>query len=144
MSKRIIAIASDHAGVDLKDALTHELADMGLEVKDFGTQGTASVDYPDFAHALSGWVEKNNGTGVLICGSGIGMSIAANRHKGIRAALCQTAAQSELARKHNDANVLCLGARIVNEETARECLQQFLKTTFEGGRHANRVAKLDC
>ena len=140
--ERMIAIASDHAGVELKDTLTREIATLGFEVKDFGTQSSESVDYPDFAHALSEWVEKNNGRGVLICGSGIGMSIAANRHKGVRAALCQEASQATLARQHNDANVLCLGARVVNAKTAAECVKAFLTTKFEGGRHQRRVEKL--
>jgi ribose 5-phosphate isomerase B len=137
-----IAIASDHAGVELKETLKREIAVLGFEAKDFGAHSNESVDYPDFAHALSEWVEKNNGRGVLICGSGIGMSIAANRHKGVRAALCQDASQATLARQHNDANVLCLGARVVNEKTAAECVKAFLTTKFEGGRHQRRVEKL--
>lgn len=140
--KKEIAIASDHAGVDLKASLKRELARLGFETKDFGTQNSESVDYPDFAHALSEWVEKNNGRGVLICGSGIGMSIAANRHKGVRAALCCDASAAALSRQHNDANVLCLGARVVKEETAKDILRAFLDTVFEGGRHQRRVEKL--
>jgi ribose 5-phosphate isomerase B len=139
-----IAIASDHAGVDLKEHLKRELGALGFEAKDFGTKGTESVDYPDFAHVLAEWVEKNHGRGVLICGSGIGMSIAANRHKGVRAALCQTPEQAALARQHNDANVLCFGARVVNTETAMKILRTFLNTKFEGGRHQRRVEKMEC
>lgn len=142
MSKTIIAIGSDHAGFDLKEVLKREIGRHGFEAKDFGTQGTESVDYPDFAHALAGWVEKNSGRGVLICGSGIGMSIAANRHTGVRAALCHNAETAALARKHNDANVLCIGARIVDENTAKDVLKAFLTTEFEGGRHQRRVEKL--
>lgn len=138
-----IAIASDHAGVALKASLTSELESLGFAAKDFGTKGSESVDYPDFAHTLSEWVEKNNGRGVLICGSGIGMSIAANRHKGVRAALCHDANTATLSRQHNDANVLCLGARIVDEKTAKAALKAFLTTTFEGGRHQRRVEKLE-
>jgi len=143
MDKQVIAIASDHAGVELKETLKRELASLGFTAKDFGTDNSESVDYPDFAHALAQWVEKNNSRGVLICGSGIGMSIAANRHKGVRAALCQNGEQAALARKHNDANVLCLGARTVKEEAARDTLREFLATPFEGGRHQRRVEKLN-
>ncbi len=138
-----IAIASDHAGFELKEALKTEITRLGFEVSDMGAGGSVqSVDYPDFAHALAVWVEKNKGRGILICGSGVGMSIAANRHKGIRAALCHEAKGAELARQHNDANVLCLGARVVSADVAKECLQKFLQTGFDGGRHQVRVNKL--
>ena len=140
--KPTIAIASDHAGFELKEILKHDLETGGYAVNDLGTTGTQSVDYPDFAHALAKWVAKEHGRGVLICGSGIGMSIAANRHKEIRAALVHDANEATLARRHNDANVLCLGARTTSEQNAKEALRAFLSTDFEGGRHAARVAKL--
>ena len=138
----VIAIASDHAGFDLKEQIKASIKMLGFESKDFGAHGTQSVDYPDFAHPLSEWVEKNKARGVLICGSGIGMSIAANRHRGVRAALCHDTHAAEMARKHNDANVLCLGARVVTPEQAQHILKKFLNTEFEGGRHATRVGKL--
>jgi len=131
-------IASDHAGFALKAELI-EFA----QAQDLGTHSAERCDYPDFANALAERVLKENARGILICGSGIGMSIAANRHKGIRAALCTSGLEAELARKHNDANVLCLGARLIGIDTAKECVQRFLNTAFEGGRHAERVEKLE-
>lgn len=143
MSDFDVAIASDHAGFSLKETLKAWLVARGLRVKDFGVPDERSVDYPDFAHPLCRWVEEASGRGVLICGSGVGMSIAANRHAAIRAALCLTPGMAELARKHNDANVLCLGARLVDESTAIRILTQFLDTAFEGGRHVARIEKLN-
>ncbi|MDE3016791.1 MAG: ribose 5-phosphate isomerase B [Pseudomonadota bacterium] len=143
MNKQKIAIASDHAGFDMKKTLKTELDALGYEAEDMGTHDTQSVDYPDFAHALARWVEaEKNRRGVLICGSGIGMSIAANRHKGVRAALAHGGGEAALARRHNDANVLCLGARITSDEAAKDALRMFLNTAFEGGRHEKRVEKL--
>ena len=140
-----VAIASDHAGVEMKASLKKDIAQLGFEAHDLGAHDTVSVDYPDYAHALAAWLEKNEGArGVLICGSGIGMSIAANRHTHIRAALCHSGLEASLTRKHNNANVLCLGARIIGIETAKDCLQTFLTTEFEGGRHEKRLAKLAC
>jgi len=140
---KTVAIASDHAGVGLKAELTAELARLGYTPLDLGTDGPASVDYPDFGHALAKAVEDGRaGLGVAICGTGIGISIAANRHKGVRAALCHDGLTARLAREHNDANVLALGARVVGTETALDCLRQFLATPFGGGRHERRVAKL--
>ena len=134
-----IAIASDHAGVELKSSLIHVLGN----ATDLGPSTTDSVDYPDYANKLCEWVlSGENRRGVLICGSGIGMSIAANRHAGIRAALVNSPELAMLARQHNDANVLCLGARFVSQEAAQACLHTFLRTEFEGGRHAARVEKL--
>ncbi|MDD3445334.1 MAG: ribose 5-phosphate isomerase B [Zavarzinia sp.] len=139
----VIALASDHAGVDLKSFLAEELKSRGIEVLDLGTNGTASVDYPDFGYAMGkaiadGKVER----GVAICGSGIGISIALNRFPEVRAALCHDGLTARLSRQHNDANVLVLGGRIVGLEVARDCLAAFLDTPYEGGRHARRVAKL--
>jgi ribose 5-phosphate isomerase B len=138
-----IAIAADHAGVRYKTTLVEELRKMGYEPLDLGTNGPESVDYPDFAEVLVGALEEGRAArGVLVCGTGIGTSIAANRHRGIRAALCHDALSARLARAHNDANVLVLGQRLIGEEVAKDCLRIFLETPFEGGRHARRVAKL--
>lgn len=138
-----IAIAADHAGFALKEILKAELARLGLTPEDRGTHGSESVDYPDFAHDLARWVAAEAGRrGVLICGSGIGMSIAANRHAGARAALCRTVEDATLARQHNDANIVCLGERVTPPALAKEILQVFLATDFEGGRHLPRVKKL--
>ena len=143
MSDQRIAIASDHAGVSLKAVLRADLEAAGREVVDLGPGGDGPVDYPDYAQALASEIENGRADrGVLICGSGIGMSIAVNRSRAVRGALCHDADEARLARAHNDANVLALGARRVSEETARSCLQAFLDTDFEGGRHSARVAKL--
>jgi ribose 5-phosphate isomerase B len=143
MPSQSIAIAADHAGFELKSALKDELASMGFSVLDLGTDGPDSVDYPDFARAVVAAMQQGRATrGLLICGSGIGMSIAANRHAGIRAALCYNAEAARLARLHNDANVLVLGARMIDESVAKECADVFFTTEFEAGRHARRVAKL--
>lgn len=143
MSTETIAIAADHAGFDLKGTLSEELQQAGFKVLDLGTNSAESVDYPDFADALAGAVTDGRVTrGVLVCGSGIGISMAANRHKGVRAALCRDATDARLAREHNDANVLVLGGRITGIEVARDCLKAFLTTPFAGGRHAKRVQKL--
>lgn len=143
MSSETIAIAADHAGVDLKSALAEELRQAGFRVLDLGTNSADSVDYPDFADAVAGAIKDGRvGRGVLVCGTGIGISIAANRHKGVRAALCRDATDARLAREHNDANVLVLGGRTTGVENARDCLKTFLATPFAGGRHARRVQKL--
>ncbi len=142
--KQVVAIASDHGGYEMKTALKEELSSLGYAVLDLGTDSPESVDYPDFAHALAEAVTQGKaGRGVLVCGSGIGVSIAANRHSGIRAALCHNAETARLSRQHNDANVLALGERIIGMDVARECLKAFLETEFEGGRHARRVAKIE-
>jgi ribose 5-phosphate isomerase B len=143
MNKLSIAVASDHAGYDLKVAVKQQLAAMGYEVVDLGTNGTQSVDYPDFAYAVAhalrdGRVDR----GVLICGSGIGISIAANRYPEVRAALVHDALSARLARQHNDANVICFGGRMIGADVAGDCLKVFLETAFEGGRHAARIEKL--
>lgn len=144
MTADTVAIAADHAGFPLKQALKDELARLGLGVLDLGTDGPQSVDYPDFADRLAEAIKANRARrGVLVCGTGIGISIAANRHRHLRAALCHDATSARLARQHNDANVLALGARLVGEETAKDCLRTFLETAFDGGeRHGRRVAKL--
>ena len=138
-----IAIASDHGGVELKSLLKKELSGKGLTVLDLGTEGAESVDYPDFADKLAAAIRAGQAKrGVLICGSGIGISIAANRHPEIRAALVHDALGARMARLHNDANVICFGGRMIGPDTARDCLNVFLETAFEGGRHARRVGKL--
>ena len=143
MPAKTICIAADHAGRPLKAELVRTLEGEGYRVIDLGTSGDDSVDYPDFAEALALALEQHKaGQGVLICGSGIGMSIAANRHRAIRAALCRDVESARLARQHNDANVLVLGGRVTPIAEARACLDAFLTTPFEGGRHARRVAKL--
>lgn len=139
-----IAFACDHAAVELKQELMTYLPTLGdYAPLDLGTDGATSVDYPDFGRAAAEAVASGKAAlGIILCGSGIGISIAANRHPGIRAALCTSGLMARLARQHNDANILALGARIVGVETAKDCLTEFLKTPFEGGRHAKRVEKL--
>ncbi|MFT6106068.1 MAG: ribose 5-phosphate isomerase B [Rickettsiales bacterium] len=138
-----IAIASDHAGFDLKSLIIKEFGSKS-QIIDLGCDNSEiSVDYPDFAKKLAQEIiSKSVDFGILVCGSGIGISIAANRFKQIRAALCHNSQTAELSRKHNDANVLCLGARIVNEKDAIKIVETFLNTDFEGARHARRVEKL--
>jgi len=143
MPAETIAIASDHAGFDLKNALKKDLTELGFQVLDLGTHSIESVDYPDFANALAEALKSNKAKrGVLICGSGIGISIAANRHPEIRAALVHDALGARMSRRHNDANVICFGGRMIGADVARDCLRVFLETEFEGGRHARRVDKL--
>ena len=144
MNAETIAIASDHAGYRLKAVLCAELADLGYAPLDLGTDSEDSVDYPDNAVALVAALRDGRAQrGILVCGSGIGISIAANRHRGVRAAPCFSEEAARLSRQHNDANVLALGARLIDEETAKRCVKVFLETAFEGGRHARRVGKLD-
>lgn len=138
-----IAIASDHAALGLKADLAEWLRDLGHEVADLGTHGSESVDYPDFGYALAEAVASGQAErGVVLCGTGIGISIAVNRNPGVRCALVSEPVSARLAREHNDANVLAMGARIVGPELARGCLEAFLATPFGGERHARRVAKL--
>ncbi len=138
-----LAIGADHAGFEAKERLRAWLAEKGHEVDDAGTHGTASVDYPDFAvrvarDVAAGKVDR----GVLVCGSGIGMSIAANKVRGVRAAHCTDGYQARVAREHNDANVLCLGARVMGQDLMEDVLREFLSASFQGGRHARRVDKI--
>jgi ribose 5-phosphate isomerase B len=138
-----IAIASDHAAVSLKRALVAWLDDQGHDVLDLGTDGDASVDYPDYGFAVAEALADGRAErGVALCGSGIGISIAANRHPGCRCALVSEPLSAALARTHNDANAIAMGARVIGEEMARTCLATFLATGFEGGRHQARVDKL--
>ena len=141
---RPIAIASDHAGFELKEVLKQQIVQLGFTVDDLGTHSTQSVDYPDYGHAMAQWLSQNkDASGILICGSGVGISIAANRHKHVRAALVSSGLAARLSRQHNDANVLCLGARLTGVDTAKDCVKEFLQTSFEGGRHATRLEKLN-
>ena len=144
MSK-IISIGSDHAGVEYKRGVTDALKSLGYSVTDHGTHTAESVDYPDFAHPVASDVEAGKAEfGILICGSGNGVCMTANKHQGIRAALCWTEELSALARQHNNANVLCLPARFVQLSDAIAMVKTFLSTPFEGGRHQKRVDKICC
>ena len=139
-----IPIASDHARFELKERLRVALAEMGYEVEDIGTHSTASTDYPDYAHPLAQEVSDGQAVrGVLLCGTGLGMSYVANRYPGVRAAVAWNPEVAALARKHNDANVLVLPARFVSDEDALAILEAWLSTPFEGGRHQGRVAKIE-
>ncbi|MBL7872973.1 MAG: ribose 5-phosphate isomerase B [Cyclobacteriaceae bacterium] len=140
-----IAMGADHAGFEYKELLKKELERAGHELKDFGTQSLDSVDYPDFAHPVANSVEKKEfELGVLICGSANGVAITANKHQGIRAAICWTEELAALAKQHNNANILCLPARFISPELAVKILTKFLTTPFEGGRHEKRVSKISC
>lgn len=138
-----IALGSDHAGFEYKSAANLYLAVKGIEAFDFGTYSTESSDYPDYAHAVAKAVESDGfDFGILFCGSANGVAITANKHQGIRAAICWTTEIAILARKHNNANVICIPARFVSEQVSQEMIQAFLDTPFEGGRHAKRVDKI--
>lgn len=143
MATRTIAAGSDHAGFEYKQRIVELLRSMGMEVLDCGPASADSVDYPDFAHTVASAVASGKAeAGVLVCGTGIGMSIVANKHAGIRAANVESVAAARLAREHNNANVLALGARITGWDLAKEILLAFLSTGFEGGRHRKRVDKI--
>lgn len=140
-----IAIGADHAGYEYKTIIADLLQHKGYQVKDFGTYNSNSVDYPDFAHPVATAVESGEaGCGILICGSGNGVAITANKHQGIRAAICWLADLARLAREHNNANILCIPARFVSTPAAEEMVNVFLNTSFEGGRHEKRVGKMAC
>lgn len=140
-----IAIGSDHAGFAYKEKLKVWLQKNGFTVKDFGTHTTDSVDYPDFAHPVALAVEKHEAEfGLLLCGSANGVAMAANKHQGIRAAICWTEEVAAVVRQHNNANIICIPARFVSEAVAEEIVTVFLNTPFEGGRHARRVDKISC
>lgn len=140
-----IAIGADHAGYELKSFVKQWIESQVKVLKDFGTDSEQSVDYPDFAHAVSGEVEKGNyDYGILICGTGIGVDMTANKHQGIRSALCWKKEISKLAKSHNNANVICLPGRFISFEEAKEILSTFFNTEFEGGRHERRINKISC
>lgn len=139
----LIHIGSDHAGYELKEKVKFYLQNEYHEVEDHGTYSLDSTDYPDYAHPTAEAVEKENGMGILICGSANGVCITANKHQGIRAALCWNVEVAQLARQHNNANILCIPARFVTEQVAMQMVQAFLNTPFEGGRHEKRVSKIE-
>jgi ribose 5-phosphate isomerase B len=140
----MIAIGSDHAGFEYKENLKNLLKQLGKAFQDFGTSSKTSTDYPDFAHVVSEAVASGKfETGILICGTGIGMSIVANKHKGIRAAVCESAESARLSRAHNNANILCLGARVLSWDKTEEIVKTFLSTPFsDEERHKQRIAKI--
>jgi ribose 5-phosphate isomerase B len=138
-----LAIGGDHAGFTYKDAIYKELLSKGYDIKDFGTNDDDSVDYPDFAHPVASYVQANpDCRGILVCGSGNGVCMVANKHAGIRAALCWTVEIAKLSRQHNDSNIICIPARFVSPELASSMVEIFLSQQFEGGRHASRVNKI--
>ena len=137
-----VILASDHAGFKLKEEIKNFLIKKKEKILDLGTKNTKSVDYPDFAHRLSKKMKNNkNQFGILICGSGTGMSMAANKHKNIRAALCFNVKSTKLSRLHNNANVMTIGSRLIKKNVALKCVNIFLKTNFDGGRHIRRIKK---
>lgn len=141
----LIPIGADHAGFQMKQMLIAYLTEKGFKVEDFGCFSEDSIDYPDFAHPVASKVETNPGMkGILLCGSGNGISMTANKHQGIRSAICWSPEIAALARQHNDANIVTLPARFITEETAREIIDIFFSTEFEGGRHQRRVEKIAC
>ena len=140
--KRVV-LASDHAGFNLKEEIKKFLIKKRKEVLDLGTKNAKSVDYPDYAHLLSKKMKnKKNQFGILVCGSGVGMSMAVNKHKYIRAALCYNTKSTKLSRLHNNANVMTIGSRLIKKNVALKCVATFLKTNFDGGRHLRRVKKI--
>jgi ribose 5-phosphate isomerase B len=140
-----IAIGADHAGFEYKKELVNWLREKGYQVSDKGTHDTSSVDYPDFAHPVAEMVEKGEAAfGILFCGSANGVAITANKHQGIRAGLCWQNDIAKLVRQHNDANIICLPARFIAFEQAKQMVELFIETPFEGGRHQNRVNKISC
>jgi ribose 5-phosphate isomerase B len=144
-TEKYIALGADHAGVAYKEIIVKWLNAKGYKVHDFGTYSTDSVDYPDFAHPVAEAVENGEADfGILFCGSANGVAITANKHQAVRAALCWQKEIAELARQHNDANVICIPARFVSIQVAEQMLEAFMNTAFEGGRHQNRVNKIGC
>lgn len=140
-----IAIGSDHAGFLLKEELIKYLTDKNIDVIDKGCYSEERADYPDFGHAVANSIEKNEvNLGILICGSGNGINMSANKHKGVRSALCWKAEIAELARQHNDANIMALPARYISVDEAKKCVDAFINSIFEGGRHADRIKKIVC
>jgi ribose 5-phosphate isomerase B len=139
----MIALGADHAGYEFKEKIKQHLASLGYKFQDFGTSSSESTDYPDYAHKVAEEVSSGKADfGILVCGTGIGMSIVANKHKGVRAAVVESVSAAKLSREHNNANVLALGARIIPWETAQEIITTFLSTNFDGGRHQRRIDKI--
>lgn len=140
-----VAIGGDHAGYHYKERLIQSLTDAGFEMQDFGPGSDASVDYPDHVHPLASSIaSEDNDLGILICGSGNGVAMTANKHENVRAALCWNSEIAELSRQHNNANIICIPARFIAYEYAESLVKLFLDTPFEGGRHARRVDKINC
>ena len=139
-----IHIGPDHAGYALKEQVKARLQQQGHEIKDYGTFSEESTDYPDYAHQTASAVVETKEFGILICGSANGVCMTANKHQGVRAALCWNKEVASLARAHNNANIICLPARFISEQDAFEMVEEFLNTAFEGGRHERRVSKIDC
>ena len=146
MEKRKIFIGADSAGYELKEIIKDYITEKGYDVTDMGTDSAASCHYPKFASAVARRVQDNPDTsfGILVCGTGIGMSMTANKYKGIRAAVCSDTFSARMTRNHNDANILCLGARMTGVELAKAIVEAFLTTDFEGGRHKRRIDKIPC
>jgi len=145
MKKTLIPIGCDHAGFQLKEKIISHLTGKGYEIEDFGCYSEESIDYPDFGHPVASKVEENEGMlGVIICGSGNGINMTANKHAGVRSALCWKKELAELARQHNNANIIALPARFISLEEGIEMVDVFLSTEFEGGRHGRRVDKIAC
>ncbi len=143
--KKLIPIGADHAGFELKQIVINHLEQKGYELKDFGCYSEESIDYPDFGHPVASMVEENdNMLGIIICGSGNGINMTANKHQGVRSALCWNNEIAQLAREHNDANIIALPARFITEQEALEMVDTFLSVEFEGGRHQRRVNKISC
>ena len=143
MKEKIVVLASDHAGFRLKETIKNYLIKKRKKVLDLGTKDNSSVDYPVFAHRLSRKIKNNDGKlGILICGSGIGMDITANKHKNVRAALCYNVKSTRLSREHNNANVMAIGSRLTKKNIALKCVNTFLNTKFKGGRHLRRIKKI--
>ncbi len=140
MSERVIAVGCDQAAYDLKQDVMKHLEERGIKYIDYGTYSTDSVHYPDYAHKVCAAIQSGEcSLGILICGTGIGMSMAANKHKGIRAACCSDTFSARLTKQHNDANIICFGARVIGKGLACDIVDEFLDAEFEGGRHATRV-----
>lgn len=145
MKKKLIPIGCDHAGFQLKEKIISHLINKGYEIEDFGCYSEESIDYPDFGHLVASKVEESEGVlGVIICGSGNGINMTANKHAGVRSALCWKKELAELARQHNNANIIALPARFISLEEGIEMVDVFLSTEFEGGRHGRRVDKIAC
>jgi ribose 5-phosphate isomerase B len=145
MDTKLIPIGADHAGFELKQHLIEYLTSKGYELKDFGCYSEESIDYPDYGHPVAEMVQENKGMlGILICGSGNGINMTANKHQGVRSALCWKKEIAELARQHNDANIIALPARFISKSEAIEMVDAFLQTQFEGGRHQKRIDKIAC
>ena len=141
--KKTIILAADHGGYELKNLLKDYVSELGYEIVDLGVNSSESVDYPDYANKMADYMLKNPSyIGILVCGTGIGISIAANRHKHIRCALLHNELEAKMAKEHNNANVIAFGGRVLDKEQAKKCVKEFLSSEFEGGRHQKRINKI--